>query len=300
MAKPEGHDDIARVKPLIAVSLTTTLQRLNLCRIALTSLVMQSHPPDQIILWVSSDGYLRDEGIQDPDSIQDAFLGLTPAQRALTQVRWVGNTGPYRKLIPALRSFSEEDLIVTADDDIYYGRDWLKKLLAAREHEPDNNTVVACRVRETTYNFLGIKKSYLHWKLHKSPGLLDTDYVITFGGGAVLSRALFHDEDILDDAFLQVAPTADDLWYSKLLIRNGIKVRIVPEALEELNFIAHTGGLTRHNRHEVFSLPSRLKTKMWNFVGGNAGLSVCANDVAYKNIESYFNATSQYPEKKAS
>lgn len=280
--------------------MTTTLQRLNLCRIAITSVVLQSRLPDQIILWVSEEGYLSDEGIEPPDLIEDVFLGLTPEQRALISVRWVGNTGPYRKLIPALRSFSKEDLIVTADDDIYYGHNWLEKLLAAHSKDTGSKVVTACRVREKTYNFLGIKKSYLHWKLHKSSGTLKTDYVITFGGGAVLSRSLFRDQDILDDAFLRVAPTADDLWYSKLLIRNGIKVSVVPEALEELNFVSHKQGLTKHNRHEVFSLASRIRVKMWNYLGGNAGLAVCANDVAYKNIDSYFNGINRYPNKKTS
>jgi len=41
------------------------------------------------------------------------------------------NTGPYRKLIPALREAEPDDLIVTADDDIFSGRDWLQGLIKA-------------------------------------------------------------------------------------------------------------------------------------------------------------------------
>ncbi|TVT30942.1 hypothetical protein [Marinobacter vinifirmus] len=271
---------------MLTVNLTTTFQRLGLCRIALASLLLQSRLPDQINLWVSKEPYLRDKGIAQSESI-DQLIGSLPAEsRSRVSVRWVPNTGPYRKLIPMLREAGPDDLIVTADDDIFYGRDWLSGLLVA--YEDAGGKPVAARVRTKRINFLGKKTSYLFWNLINQPKTVQGDFIVTFGGGVVLTRAMFREQDIADDSFLKVAPTADDLWYSKLLQMHNQDVVVVPSLLGEINFIIHDDGLVNHNFSRASSLLEKIRLHFFDKFLGYFGFPVCGNDFSYKKVREYF------------
>jgi cellulose synthase/poly-beta-1,6-N-acetylglucosamine synthase-like glycosyltransferase len=48
-------------------------------------------------------------------------------------------------LLPALNYSGKDDIIVTADDDILYDRNWLKTIVDASYLEPDS--IVCCRAR---------------------------------------------------------------------------------------------------------------------------------------------------------
>jgi len=185
-----------------------------------------------------------------------------------------------------LREAGPDDLIVTADDDIFYGRDWLSGLLAA--YEKSDGKPAAARVRTKRINFLGKKTSYLFWNLINQPKTVGDDFIVTFGGGVVLTRAMFREQDIADDSFLKVAPTADDLWYSKLLRLNHNQVVVVPSLLKELNFIQHNDGLTNHNRPGAVSLLHKIRLRVWDRALGFFGVAVCGNDVAHGEIDQYF------------
>jgi len=271
---------------LLTVNLTTTYQRLKLCKITLVSLLMQSRLPDRIVVWVSKEPYLRDEGIANDDLVKELVKSLPGINSEIISVRWVQNTGPYRKLIPMLREAAPKDIIVTADDDIFYGEDWLKHLVEA--YDSAANALVAARVREVKTNFFGVNKSYLYWKIITKPTTINDNFVVTFGGGVALSRSMFREEDIYNEEYLKLAPTADDLWFSKLVRQNNINVKVLPSALREINFIEHNDGLNNHNIPSVTSFIHRLRRKLWDRPLGHLGVHVCGNDSAFSRIEAYF------------
>lgn len=270
----------------MTVNLTTTYQRLNLCKISLLSLVMQTRKPGKINLWVSAEPYLSDLGIKDRSVLEDVVRSIPENYQSLVEVKWVPNTGPYRKLLPILRESQDDDIIVTADDDIYYGDQWLDILLDSHLSSPDK--VVAARVRLEKRNFFRARQSYLFWPLATEPVTLSDSYVVTFGGGAIFKRKLFTSQDIEDEAYVQVAPTADDLWYSKLLKRNNVEVEVIPDLLHELNFINHDHGLVNHNFNRAQSFLKKLKVKFWDQNLGRLGFPVCVNDQSYRKIKKHF------------
>lgn len=273
---------------MISVNLTTTSERLKLCRVALASLLMQTKLPDVINLWVSKKPYLSDKGLSEVDALNRLLISIPEANRHLVKIRWTPNTGPYRKLIPVLREAGTEDLIVTADDDIFYGENWLMLLLS--EYERDPGKPVASRVRQIKYGPLGLKMSYMNWGLISERKHVVKDYLVTFGGGVILSKCMFLDADINDDSFLDVAPMADDIWYSMLLKRNKQRVTIIPEVMRELMFVQHPYGLANSNLAiGKTNFRGRILRKFWHPLYGAMGGAVCGNDHSLRSVERYFN-----------
>lgn len=271
---------------MLTVNLTTTHDRLYLCRIALLSISLQSLRPDRVNVWISKDGYLSDAGIADLDSLGGVLNYVSSNFHELVCVRYTDNIGPYRKLIPALREAASDDVIVTADDDQFYGENWLKLLV---DNYSKNNTAVAARVREKKYNNFNSLTSYKYWDIITSSRVMDKNFVVTFGGGAVLTQSMFRSIDVIDDEFLNIAPTADDLWYSKLLELAGTEVAVVSEALSEITPLKHGHGLVNVNLAVNPSLFRSLLNRFWFPLWGALGGSTCANDVCSKNIDRYFN-----------
>lgn len=277
---------INKDETLLTVNMTSTYHRLGMCRVALISILSQSILPDKVNLWVSREGYLSDIGIADDEILTDLIESLPKENVEIINICWVDNIGPYRKLIPILRESDLDDLIVTADDDIYYDRDWLNGLLLG--YQKNAGKPVAIRAKAKKTNFLGITTSYIYWDLIKNKSASRNSFVVTFGGGAVLSKSMFRSKDIEDDTFLKIAPTTDDLWFSKLLENNNNKVVLLPHLLGKLYFIKHNDGLINENIPSSQSFLNKLRRKVLIQPAGFFGFPVCENDYSYLKINRYF------------
>ncbi|RWW97117.1 hypothetical protein [Aestuariirhabdus litorea] len=229
---------------------------------------------------------MSDTGLSKSQTTDFLINTIPEISKTEISIRWTPNTGPYRKLIPMLRQASPEDIFVTADDDIFYGKDWLLHL--TKTYNESGGKPVACRVRSINKNLFGVTASYLHWKLIEKPITVDRDYIITFGGGAVLTRQMFKESDIYNDAYLELAPTSDDLWYSKLLQNNNNEIVVIPSLLEQLYFINHNDGLENINWPTTQTFSNKVKRYLWSNIAGAAGFTACENDIAYRKIHSYF------------
>lgn len=268
---------------MLIVNLTTTRQRFYLLRYTLLSLIEQTLRAEKIIIWVSEEPYLRDKGMAGFDYTSQLQEWIPKYNKMGVEIRLTKNTGPYRKLIPCLRNAKDDDILVTADDDIIYRQDWLSSLIQ-EFYACGGDKVVASRVRKIRRNALGVIQSYVCWRVVTERSLLSEDYIITFGAGAVLKKSFFRPQDIENDDFVLISPTADDLWYTKLLNNNGISVVCTPLAIRSLHFINHGDGLDNNNLpvlsgfwiKAVFPLLARF------------GFRTCKNDYFYMSIRSYF------------
>jgi len=279
---------------MVVVSLTTTKDRLHLLRHALMSLIEQTYKADVIVVWVSWEPYLRDRGMQGLDFQLWAEEWLPFGYSEKVEFRICENTGPYRKLLPSLKGFEKDDLIVTADDDIIYGENWLDGLINEYYKVGEGKEcVVATRVRKISYNFLGIRKSYSFWPIINLRCFCQKDFIINFGGGAVLSPSLFKDSDIEDQAFVDVCPTADDLWYTAMLKNNGVGVQVIPEVMGELVFLSHDDGLVNENLIVKEAAGSGFLYRIKITILARLGFAVCGNDRAQKRIVEYFKIKSK-------
>ena len=95
----------------IVVSLTSFPERMEDIHFGLYSLLNQSLKPDLVVLWLAKSQFPNFE-----KDLPQTVLSLK--ENGLT-IKWCEDLHSYKKLLPSLESYPN-DIIVTADDDIYY------------------------------------------------------------------------------------------------------------------------------------------------------------------------------------
>ncbi len=270
---------------LLIVNLTTTSERLNLCSPTLWSLVHQCKLPDKIILWVSKDKYLSDNGIESPPE----FINEINSINNIIEVKFVKNTGPYRKIVPALSYFSNSDFLVYCDDDAIYGFDWLLSLYTVFVN---NNELapVASRVRKKIPSILGGYKSYLKFPLITECGKIKKDYIITGLGGVIFKKEHMSEKLRNLDDYLYLCPKADDIWFSKIFELSVNYIIVNSEALREVHEIGHSiTSLTSFNNdnNRGGGGVSKLKFIYVKLFSRLTGLEV-NNDISIRKVDDFF------------
>jgi hypothetical protein len=217
--------------PSVFVSLTVIRSRLHAFDSVINSLVNQTLSPDKIILHISRERYLIDDGMNFED-LPDATRQLIISGRV--ELYFTPNTGPYRKILPALERFGSGDfLLATADDDVLYPTRWLEGLYEAAL---DSQCICAYRCRMMSIEN-GKFAPYMSWPiLFSQRGTAGSESVEgtapsllvcpTGRGGVIYHSRFFQDLDIIRQ--LQVlAPAQDDLALKFASLAARIPVRAV-------------------------------------------------------------------------
>lgn len=253
------------------MSVTSTAQRLPLLRHTVNSIKYQVRRPDWFVVALSRDSFLQDAGLQQAPS------WLT---RAVDSIEWVPNTGPYRKLLPAISLATEEDIIVTIDDDVIYDDHWLRNVKQMCEEYPEQ--IVAARGRRIAAGpYLG----WPHVRLKSMGGSL-----LPIGAGGIAYRKrLLNGDFLFDRAALDIAPASDDLWFRAASLIARTRAVVVPHVGARNGYVQHGHGLENDN----VGLPSRqsLAAKAWTHASARLkfafGRPVGNNDKAWRDIVRY-------------
>jgi hypothetical protein len=209
-----------RMAQSVDVSLTTIKARIGSVHLTLAAILGQSLPPARVILHVSAEPHLLDDGIGD---LPADLLALQHSDPRL-EVRYVPNTGPYRKILPWLTANRGSGrLVATADDDTIYPADWLARLVAAR--------AAVGGVAAWTAHPIALKRgrvaSYGKW-FRPVDGTYSPMLMLPIGKDGVLYAESDFPDDVLDvETALRLAPTGDDLWLRWHLARRGVPVTVV-------------------------------------------------------------------------
>jgi len=110
---------------MLVVSLTTIDSRLDLLKKTIVSIFNQTLRPDSIHIFYSTDPFLYDKGI--PETVIQEFdneIQLVNFSQIPLYFTKTSNIGPYRKLIPALKTYTDS-VIITIDDDHEYEKTFL-------------------------------------------------------------------------------------------------------------------------------------------------------------------------------
>lgn len=204
-----------RRNPELIVSLTSIPERWGTLHLCLDSLLRQSTRPDRLILWLGLPS--NKENNQVCQSLPGTLEKLK--ERGL-EIRWCRDTRSFKKIIPALRAYPDA-LIVTADDDFLYPRNWLKELFEAYKREP--HYIHCHRAHLMRYDAEGKLLPYREWS-YCSPDVRgpSLDLFPTEGGGVLYAPGHLHSEVLNENAFESLCPSADDVWLKAMSLLNHV------------------------------------------------------------------------------
>ena len=213
--KPLPTLDSARTPKLI-VSLTSIPQRIPTIFFTLYSLLNQSIKPDMLVLWLGEDHF--------PNKEKDLPKRVRDLRKYGLTVKWCGDVRSYTKLIPALLAYPN-DIIVTADDDVYYAQDWLKLLYESHLREPQ---FVHChRAHRVTLEESGEIGPYNNWPQGISTDKASYLNFLTGVGGVLYPPGSLYRDVSNSELFMKLCPTADDVWFWAMAVLNDRKIRVV-------------------------------------------------------------------------
>ncbi|AZR62455.1 glycosyltransferase [Klebsiella pneumoniae] len=270
---------------MISINLTTTYSRLDLCSATLWSLLHQSLLPERVNLWISNQPYMADEGITELPSWIKELNNI----HDIIRIHYVENIGPYRKFIPALRTCTNDDIIVYVDDDVIYARNWFEGLLSTFE-KYGRKYVVASRVREKKFNLLGKLQSYNMFNVCTHEKVLSSDFIITGVGGCVLMKKHINDAFLKLDDFKILIPKTDDIWISKIIELSNSEVMCASNQLKLIQEIEHSNNALNHTNNTMYNgvIFKKIYQKTSNKILGYFGRQLSNNDKAIKIVDAFF------------
>lgn len=195
--------------PLV-LSLTSYPARFGVLELTLRALMAQTVRPDRMLLWLAE---------ADVAALPGAVRELAGAG---LEIRTCDDIRSFKKIVPTLEAFPDA-FIVTADDDLYYHREWLAELVEGWRDAP--GAPVAHRMHRIVLDAAGVPLPYASWpKRVASPHPHPLNFP-TSGAGVLYPPGAFAPE-VLDRArFSRLCPDSDDLWLYWMMRRAGHSAR---------------------------------------------------------------------------
>jgi hypothetical protein len=224
-----------RRMPNVVVSLTSYGRRLETVHAAIYSILRGRCIPEQIVLVVNED---LNNGV---------LKSLKPFQKFGLRILRSENLGPHTKYFPLIREgLPIGASLVTADDDIYYRRNWLQQLIKVHLAHPED--VVCWWAKSIAFNGQAIT-SYHDWP-DVSNTSAQTHHFALGVGGVLYPPTMIARLAEAGDGFCTPCPKNDDIWLHSIAVESGHKVRQVVKKLQWPRHIPGTqdGGL-KHTNH---------------------------------------------------
>ncbi|SFS14042.1 hypothetical protein SAMN04487783_1755 [Agrococcus baldri] len=217
------------------VVMTTVAPRIHLVWAAIESIARGSERPRRLVLWL------------DDPSLATLPSSLQRLERRGLEVRHVEpGLGVHTKWFPQVDGGApHRSAIVTSDDDQLYPRAWLADLLGAAARHP--GAVIAHRAHRIEVEG-SAPKPYVEWRpvAHTRPSFAGFGTSVS---GQLLPVQLLEALRERGRAFLELTPTADDVWLHATAVRAGIRTAQVREVAANYPFVpgTQTTGLYWHN-----------------------------------------------------
>ena len=196
----------------VVVSLTSYPPRFSTLHLTLRTLLRQSVRPDRLILWIAR------------EDIKSLPAKVRNLERDGVEIRQCEDLRSFKKIIPALEAFPEA-IIVTADDDLYYDREWLADLLATVRF---GALEVVCH-RASRFPTSSLTMPLLSEWVQDVTDFESTkpsrDLVLSSGAGAVFAPRVLHADVLNRLLFNELTPMCDDTWLAWMIFRTGATIR---------------------------------------------------------------------------
>jgi hypothetical protein len=185
---------------------------------------------------------------------------LTELTKKGLTISWCKDIKSYKKLIPMLKEYPEY-AIVTADDDIYYPKDWLEKLYMEYIKQP--NMVHCHRAHGITFRY-GSILPYLQWNFCLEGAKTKPSFRNFPTGvvGILYPPHVFYGDILREDLFLKLLTSTDDIWFWAMCVLNNIKINVV-----------------KNNIRCIKNIPNSQETSLW---------SINKNNINDENLQKIF------------
>lgn len=192
----------------LIVSLTTHGKRIETVYHTIESIFQQTLKPNRVILWLGNNEW---------NDVKDLPISLQTQMSRGLEIFFVKDIRSYTKLLPALKMFPSAN-IVTVDDDILYPRNLLERLW--KGHVKYQDSIISVVSRQMRLKGPNEFDSFINFKSIDS----DKDYIslnnIAEGfAGVLYPSGCFDDEVFNESKFLQLCPSADDIWFCCMALK---------------------------------------------------------------------------------
>ena len=204
----------AKRTPQVIVSLTTFPARINTVYKTISTLLQQTVKPDKVVLWLASEQFSQ-------TTLPENLLRL---QEFGLEIKWTDkDIRSFKKLIPSLIEYPD-DIIITADDDIFYPKNFVENLYCAYQKNPEfihaNRAFI---IKKRLNGRLYIKSRNYDYNLTYAPSFKNE---LMSGYGTLFPPHSLSDIATDDSIFMSVMPTNDDIWAWGTAVLNGTKIMV--------------------------------------------------------------------------
>lgn len=216
----------------IRVSLTTFPARIGQVAYSIKSLMLQSHRPHSIVLWLAADQF--------PDRKLPKTL-----ERLMTkglEIRYCDDLKSHKKYYYSLQAQQPEELVITVDDDIIYHPHTIARLIQSHKESPD--AIICSLAHIITFDDEGKINPYSKWLTTGDNADANPNNMPLTGSGCLYPYGVLRDETFDIETIKAVAPTADDLWIGSMSKMSGVRI-ITPRKVPK-TFTVVSSSQTEH------------------------------------------------------
>ena len=199
-------------KQKVIVSLTSFPMRIETVYVTIETIFRQSVKADEVILWLAESQF---DGF---DSLPESLKKL--CKRGLT-IRFCDDIKSHKKYYYVFHEY-QNDLVITFDDDMFYPKDTIKKLLQLHRKYPED--------------VISISSQCIPEDISKLPSVWNSlrEQVISskkaqpFTGAGTLFQPYKYNKVLYNKELIrELAPYADDLWIYIVGYISGINVTTI-------------------------------------------------------------------------
>ncbi|WP_323736027.1 hypothetical protein PXD04_09090 [Methanosphaera sp. ISO3-F5] len=244
-------------KPRLIVSTTSVPEHMNDLHYTLYSLLNQQLKADKVILWLNEDKYPNQE-IDLPREV------LKLKQNGLS-IRFTKNYKNFNSIIPVLTTYPN-DIIITANDNIYYPQDWLKNLYNTHKNNPEN--IITYKTQNITTNSENNIEEYEKWELNNNQKNISYRNIANHKAGVLYPPKTLHEDLINNNKFNKYSENIDT-WLWAMTILNHNKIKTIPnDLIYELTYVNPAREIKLFNNHKKIHKNTKtdINTSLKNIV----------------------------------
>ena len=196
----------------IIVSFTSYPKRIGDVWLVVETLLRQSMKPDEVILWLADSQF--------PDGLNSLPPRLVALQERGLTIRFCDDLRSHKKYFYAMQEYPE-DLVVLVDDDTFYSRDLVRKLMQLHRRYPED---IVCMTPAMITDIYDMPSKWRSPRCNEQ--VVHSYWAQPFTGQGTLFPPHSMDESVAfcKKKIMSLCPHADDLWVKYMTMRKGIHV----------------------------------------------------------------------------